>query len=562
MRRLKQAIGIITLVTSSFGLAACSALFETDASSSAVSRASVTHDFPYHPLVYHMDLSILAYQIHGQSMLWPFDPYYEARDTDANARDVMIANVQNWSKATGAEQVDSRSGLRSFRGPGSLNGFADNASHDPIIYDYSLIHPWSNALTNASGTWTEYLSPKAITSEIQQVRVCYRPAGAPVGSVAIGSVTAAPGERSRGASDTLWAFEGGTGDKGEQGQPASQSLMGFVLLRDKPSGGYDAHIAFRGSRSGLAGRAIREAFSDRRANGNPDWITDLGYNRLTTEASGSLISTVGQVNRGFAESMRSILPNLMHCLARAADQKRGKRPDSIYVTGHSLGGALAQDFVSAMLMGDRYGPAGRGPDMPASVAKWPWPTVKLITYGAPRVGDADFARALTETMLQSEQFSTAFNPIDLKALTPADPSIVPRLLDHSRPSGFRVLNSKDPVTTEKIVGGKHVGKTVYVNRPKLVDIVSPPDVSAHEQQLIRDYMLESLQDSRIPPLAMRYLTMDEINPNWVEEDTGSRTEMEKLATALSDYYTRTGTWFDFASYQRNVALRFQIADQP
>jgi len=59
-----------------------------------------------------------------------------------------------------------------------------------------------------------------------------------------------------GARDVLLVFEGGTGDKGDPGQPSSQSLMGFVLLRHAPTGDhYDVHVTFRGNRSGSAGRA-------------------------------------------------------------------------------------------------------------------------------------------------------------------------------------------------------------------------------------------------------------------------------------------------------------------
>jgi hypothetical protein len=61
---------------------------------------------------------------------------------------------------------------------------------------------------------------------------------------------------------------------------------------------------------------------------------------------------------------------------------------------------------------------------------------------------------------------------------------------------------------------------------------------------------------------MQYREMAEINPNWIAEDMGTRSEMEKLAAALSNYYASTGTWFDFAKYQSNVDLRFQISDQP
>lgn len=524
------------------------------------SSAGFVSDFPYNPLVYHMDLSILAYQLYAQSLVWPFDPYYEELDVGDGNRDAMIAKVQRWATSQGTAQVSKRGGFESYRGPGNLNGFANNAAHDPILYDYSLIYPWSNALTNASGKWTEYLTPKSITDKITDVHVCYRPSGTPEGTVTMTRIEAKAKIRTR-SGDTLWVFEGGTGDKGEPGQPASQSLMGFILLRSKDGGGYDAHISFRGSRSGSASRAIKEALSSRRANGNPDWITDLGYNRITSGAGGALISTIGQVHRGFVESTRSILPNLMHCLAKAADQKRGVRPESIYVTGHSLGGALAQSFVSAVLMGNRYGPSGKGADMPVELREWPWSNLKMITFGAPRAGDAEFSKALTVTMLQSKWFSTALNPIDTAALAPNDGSIVPRLLDSARPVGFRVLNSKDPITTQKIAGGKHVGQTIYVNRPRLLDLVSRPDFGAHEQSTIRDGMLNNLGDPRIPQIAMRYRTMSEVNPSYGEGARGSRREMTKITASLLNYYATNRTWFDLAAFKRNIALRFSISDQ-
>ncbi len=516
---------------------------------------SAVSSFPYDPLVYHLDLSILAYQIYGQSLVWPFDPYYEEME---GRRDQMMKTVHVWAKQKGREQAAAGGGLDSYRGPGALGGFTDNPAHDPILYNYSRIDPWNNSLTNANGKWTEYLTPRAITAKIRDAYVCYRPAGGSASSVAIEKISRRQKRSAPGASDTLLAFEGGTGDKGEAGRPASQSLMGFVLIREKPGGDFDLHIAFRGSRSGSAGRAVLEAFSDGSASGNPDWITDLGYNRLSSGQGGAVISTIGRVHRGFAQSMRSILPRLMHCLGKAADLKSGASPTNIYVTGHSLGGALAQNFVSALLQGNRYGPNATGSALPARLRGWPWTRVKLVTYGAPRVGDETFARALTATALQSEFFSTEINPIDTKAIKPDDPTILPRLLDPLRPAGFRVLNSKDPVTTEKVAGGKHVGKTVYVNKPNVRDLLPPPDFSAHEQRQIRDFIVKKLRRSGIPKLAMRYLPMKDVNPGRDAGKKGSPAEMRKLAVAMKKYYAANGIWLDQTGFDRDLELRLAI----
>ena len=515
---------------------------------------------PYHPLVYHLDLSILAYQLYGQTLVWPFDPYYEESNNLNWDRARFKEKVRAWAKAKGAEQVERGAGLAGYRGPGVLAGFDDNASHDPIVYQYGRLHPWSYSITNAEGVWTEYLTPREITGQIRDVFMCYRRTGRPEGAVAIERVAAGRDEHAPGGRDVLLAFEGGTGDKGEPGQPASQSLVGFVLLRHRAgSDDYDVHIAFRGSRSGSAARAARQSLSDAQASGNPDWITDLGYNPLGPATGGGHISTTGTVSRGFAVSMQSIFPQIFRCLSEVPALGPGARPPRrIYVTGHSLGGALAQHFVSAVLLGDRYGPGGTGAAMPAALRGWPWRQIKLITFGAPRAGDAQWARTLTIDGLDAEFFSTPIDPVDRNALAVTDERIVPRLTDAQRPAGYRVLISTDPISTEKFVGGKHVGKTVYVNDPRVFDLFAPPDFSAHEPRNIRQYMLASLADPRIPATAWRYRKMTDLNPERDEAHRGSAEEFAKLAAAVARYYRANDLWFDQAAFERNLDVFMTI----
>ena len=52
------------------------ALDRAETAAAKVQQQSIG-DLPYHSLVYHLDLSILAYQLYSQSLVWPFDPYYE-----------------------------------------------------------------------------------------------------------------------------------------------------------------------------------------------------------------------------------------------------------------------------------------------------------------------------------------------------------------------------------------------------------------------------------------------------------------------------------------------------
>ena len=34
-------------------------------------------NLPYDELVFHLDLCILTYGLYSQSLIWPWDPYYE-----------------------------------------------------------------------------------------------------------------------------------------------------------------------------------------------------------------------------------------------------------------------------------------------------------------------------------------------------------------------------------------------------------------------------------------------------------------------------------------------------
>ncbi len=515
--------------------------------------------FPYHPLVMHLDLATLAYQLHGQSLVWPFDPFYEERTHDVGVgREELMARVRAWVQAQALVQAGVTT-LGAYRGPGALAGFPDNPTHDPILYNYSRIHPWSDTVMNASAEWTEYLTPPEITGRIAEVYVSYRVAGGSETDVIVEPVPLARDDRDPDASDVLVAFEGGTGDKGELGQPASQSLMGFALLRSTGPSSYDVHISFRGSRSGSAARAALGALSTHYSSGNPDWITDLGFRQLSGGEGASQVTTTGSVSRGFAQSMKSLLPTVFLALEKLAERRPGSPPTNISVTGHSLGGALAQHFVSSVLLGALYGPDGAGPAMPASLAAWPWRHIKLVTFGAPLAGDVQWAEALTEKKLQSDFFDTPVSPYDTEARYVTDPEIVERLRDPSRPAGFRVLISTDAITTEKLVGGAHVGKTVYVNGDLITGWFGLPSFDAHEPINIRTYMSDALADSRTPARAWRYRPLTDLVPDRDESQAGSREEIAKLAAGVLRYYADRDLWFDAAAFTADVELMFTIA---
>jgi hypothetical protein len=512
--------------------------------------------FPYHPLVYELDLAILSYQIHAQSMVWPIDPYYEEHaGTLGTPRETMLALVRQWAAQHGPAQVAALAGLDAYRGPGVLAGLPDNPTHDPIIYNYARIHPWNQTVSNNQDAWTEYLTPDAITRRIRDVYVSARPMGSDGMTVALTQVPPGRVDSDPDASDVLCAFEGGTGDKGIAGYPASYSLMGYVLARDTGDGGYDVHVQFRGSRSGSAWRAVTQALSEAEAAGNPDWITDLSWDKIRLEE----VSAVGGLDRGFAHAMVQALPGAFQCMLAIGEQ-RGTPPTAIYVTGHSLGGALAQHFASAVLLGNLYGPGGAGPAMPAALLGWPWQQLKLVTFSAPRAGDYTWAAALSKGALESSFYDPGpIQTVDADAHVMLEPGIVTRLNDASRPAAFRVSISTDPITTTHGGGdGTHVGSTVYVNGTSMIDWLGVVNVNDHEPMNVRKDMLDQLGDPSIPTIAWDYLPIAQLVPDRVEDDRGTPPEMQKLADGLVAYYADRGLYFDATAFGRDVELLFAI----
>ncbi len=550
--RLSATVLFAALIT----LSACTTHFN-ESQQTTIAEGPAHSQFPYNPVVYHLDLSILAYQLYGQTLVWPFDPYYEeAEDAGAPATE-LTDRVRQWAAATGRRQIRQKPFLGGYRGPGLLSGFSDNPLHDPIVYRYDGLYPWQDTLNNTGGKWVDYKTPSEITSRIASVHMCYRRTGRPAGDIAVRHVVSNPAARASGARDILLAFEGGTGNKGEADQPASQSLMGFVLMRRlDTSGRYDIHIAFRGSRGGSVVHSILRGASTSHASGNPDWISDLGYRLVPPQDGVSAITTIGTVHRGIAHSTEETLPRLFKCLETAAALSSGRPPENIYVTGHSLGGGLAQHFLSAVFMGDRYGPSAAGAAMPRSLRDWPWRQVKLITYGAPRVGNGLWADTLTTKWLESDYDAGGPLPVDLQALSVDDPRIATRLVDADMPAGYRVLISNDAITTGAFPGPARypVGTTVYVDRIGPLSLVRPYSPKSHDPEVIRDTMIARLDDPAIPPVAWRYYAFGAAPTGGIKSRPGGDTELAAVETEMLDYRLANNPHFSKRVYERRVRL--------
>ena len=117
------------------------------------------------------------------------------------------------------------------------------------------------------------------------------------------------------------------------------------------------------------GRAVLVAFSGTEPTQILDWLTNI--NAVATYAPAGL----GRTHQGFTMAFLAVREQLDAALAELHD---GSLP--IWVTGHSLGGALAT-LAAAHL---RY------------IGKLP--VQGLYTYGQPRLGDHEFSRSLKRAL--------------------------------------------------------------------------------------------------------------------------------------------------------------------
>lgn len=357
----------------------------------------------YDELVYLLDLCILSYHLHSQTLIWPMDPYYEQMG------EPLLPKAKRTRRKKFMTEVHAYfTGNSRFHGPGSCQAasadWATNPLLDPIISMYYRIYPWRPSFTRPNREnepWIVYNPPQVITDRINVVKmVRYSSNAGPYHGrpqVQVDDIhlqrPALAGPARPAATDLLYCFEGGTGAIEESGKTASWGLMGFVLARTVSRAElkitnpgipepYDVYIVFRGSRSGK----LRKKESLWSEVGNPDWVTDLDFFRLVED---KVISDSGSCCRGFRTSIKSMLPTVIKCLQEIHATKNGP-PRTIYVTGHSLGGALAAHFTSAIVRGTTYGLYGVGPKMPDELKVWPWRLMQLVTFSAPVVGGNTF----------------------------------------------------------------------------------------------------------------------------------------------------------------------------
>ena len=217
--------------------------------------------------IFNLDLCTLAYQFYHQSLCLPLDPWYDMMSrVGSDRRDNICRFTHDYAANLGLEQ-----GF--YSGPNAARNWKDsNLNLDPILTNYKHIDTTLPAFTRDGERFLAVVAPNYVTGNIRTIEgIRYRskPTAYPYNDV-----ERFPIRTNSSGQDHLIVFEGGTGSDGNT--DPSWSLMGFTLMHKTPTG-YDAHIVFRGSRSGasLAKTVWRAQDAIGAHKGNPDWITDL-----------------------------------------------------------------------------------------------------------------------------------------------------------------------------------------------------------------------------------------------------------------------------------------------
>lgn len=136
--------------------------------------------------------------------------------------------------------------------------------------------------------------------------------------------------------------------------------FGFVLESER-----DAIVAFRGTGSAV------------------DWISDM----IARQCKYPFVRDAGWSHTGFTDIYRS----MRQAVVSLVDRCDGNKP--MYVTGHSLGGALAVLCATDL--------ASKRPDA----------DIRVCTFGAPRAGNPDFAKAYNRSVAASRRYHNEFDVV-------------------------------------------------------------------------------------------------------------------------------------------------------
>ncbi len=427
-------------------------------------------EIPYHPAVFHLDLCTLSYQLHAQSLAFLFDPYYDGIYDNITKSRVPF-NPLSASLTHGklrhkvreaAGSVNARKNLALFKNinrTGAVTETTATRGMDPIAQHYTDLNQRIPGIVRAEPKkWIVYQTPPEITNTISNIYV--KEYGREIYQL----------PSSGGGNNSLYCFEGGTGYHKDK-PTFDVSLMGFVFKRMIDATKFDLHIVFRGSRSG-GNTALRTVPAAMVNTGNPDWITDTSSALMICPE----ISQLGKPCNGFANSVAVTLANIEASLNRAiGGVGNSANINNIYISGHSLGGALALLFIGSQVLGTGFFTT-------IGIARKDWVRkAQVFTYGAPGVGDKELKKALTHSGVPIRRYYIENDTVlGLSNKLDSLPYLEDKFI------GQRIIletgKSKTRTQIVKRLGGPIHGETADLNGEE-----------AHSPEYIRDRMVSELR---------------------------------------------------------------------
>jgi len=374
-----------------------------------------------------------AYKAYAQGCAYPMDPFYEAHGEgfSQTARDRVMAYVHK-----------------------SLELDDDSQKFDPIEYDLKNTPDPSRGVVYRGGTGKQpyiLFQPRKLDKSICLAKAVDL-AGEDIPALVID-----------GAAGRLRCcyFQGRTGMTQTHPKAGWTSWLGAVV--------YDPTaerlvIVFRGSRSGSGGRALGQAqiFS----KGSPDWVTDMNHLKEVKVARFSNAT----LSAGFWYAYESCKKSLEGAIYEAMNHGRVKE---ILITGHSLGGALAQcaylDLAAGTLLDS--GEAIRKMKQKASICCYP--------ISAPPIVLGSEAKRLVELHLGEVNVFHYFAPKDVVHDSP-----------EVKRSVVKVVNQAIATVTHPFTTPVHIGTEISLE----ACTAAFPD--AHEPLEVYKGMLEAIKKER------------------------------------------------------------------
>ena len=165
-----------------------------------------------------------------------------------------------------------------------------------------------------------------------------------------------------------------------------------------------------------------------------DWISDA----IASQMRFKYMKEDSLTHRGFTNIYASARRDIISALAKLSPDK------TLFVTGHSLGGALAT--LCAV-------------DVAANTS---FNSPHLYTYGSPRVGDPDFATAFKQYLINSYRYANLFDVVSHA------PPVIYKLPKREKKYYYRHVHTHSSLSFHnKSIGGNHIIGSYFAELSKL-----------------------------------------------------------------------------------------------